>query len=122
MVAGVGDIQMSSFLVDNQAIGTIELTCRAPRATDLLDPDAVFVKLLDAVAPVVADVNVVIGIDGDVLGKLDLLLTVAIHTECKKNIPIGGVLDHAVVPGIGDIEVALGVKDDAFWVLELPYG
>ena len=122
MVASVGDIQISSFLVHNQAIGTIELSGRAPRATDLLDPDAVFVILLDAVAPVVADVNIVIGIDGDVLCKLDLLLAIAIHTECKKNIPIGGVLDHAVVPRIGDIEVALRVEHNAFRVLELPLG
>ena len=122
MVACVGDVQMSGFLINNTAIWTVELSRRAPRAADLLDPDAVFVKLLNPVAPVVADVNVVIGIDSDVLCKLDLLLTIAIHAKGQEDIPIGGVLDHAVVPRIGDVEVALRVEDDAFRVLELPYG
>ena len=122
MVVGIDDIEVAGFLVNNTAIRMIELTCRAPRATDLLNPDAVFVKLLNAVAPVVADIDVVIGIDSDVLGKLDLLLAVTIHAKGQENIPIGGVLDHAVIPRIGDIEVALRIEDDAFRVLELPFG
>ena len=122
MVACVCDIQVSGFLINNTAIWTVELSRRASRAADLLDPDAVFVVLLNAVAPVVADIDVVIGIDGDVLGKLDLLLAIAIHTKRQEDIPIGGVLDYAVVPRIGDVEVALRIEDDAFRVLELPYG
>ena len=122
VVVGIDYIQMAGFLIDNTTIWMIKLTRRGSVATNLLNPDAIFVKLLDPMPPVVADIDIVIRIDGDVLRELDLLLARAIHAKGQEDIPIGGVLDHAVVPRIGDVEVALGIKDNAFRVLELPFG
>ena len=80
-VVGIDYIEVAGFLIDNTTIWMIELTRRCSVATNLLNPDTIFVVLLDTMPPVVADIEVVICIDGDVLRELDLLLAVAIHAK-----------------------------------------
>ena len=71
------------------------------------------VERLNPVVRPVADVDVSVGVYGDVRGVVELAVTVAVAAEREDKLAIGVELLDAVVFVVGDVDEAAGVYGDA---------